>query len=218
MTQSNQQRAGRTALALFLATLALALGACGDSGDDGGGEATPAAQDTQSTEDPQAAEDLTPFLMRNGEEPGFELIGSPETFTGVEAFVDELDLTEADAERLADEGFISFTVQRISGPRTAGVTNVQLNETAEGAKHSMEHELRLPVIEAFGPVEGFERFTVPGIPGARGWTASKPHVANVHWVQGRCFFVLGNQGPGELTGPLSTGARAIYERTNGQCP
>ena len=32
------------------------------------------------------------------------------------------------------------------------------------------------------------------------------------------MLVLGNQGPGPFAGPLSTGARAIYERTNGQCP
>jgi len=74
------------------------------------------------------------------------------------------------------------------------------------------------VIRAPGPVENLRFFTVRGVPGARGWTASKPHVGNVLWVQGRCMLVLGNQGPGPFAGPLSTGARAIYERTNGECP
>jgi len=37
-------------------------------------------------------------------------------------------------------------------------------------------------------------------------------------VQGRCYLVLGNQGPGPFAGPLSTGVQAIYKRTNGQCP
>jgi hypothetical protein len=32
------------------------------------------------------------------------------------------------------------------------------------------------------------------------------------------MFVLGNQGTGPFAGPLSAGVRAIYERTNGQCP
>ena len=45
-----------------------------------------------------------------------------------------------------------------------------------------------------------------------------PHVGNLWWVQGRCMLVLGNQGPGPFAGPLSTGARAIYERTGGHCP
>ena len=62
--------------------------------------------------------------------------------------------------------------------------------------------------------------TVPGIPGARGWAASKDahSVGNVFWVQGRCLMVLGNEGPGPFAGPLSTGAQAIYQRTKGRCP
>jgi hypothetical protein len=129
-----------------------------------------------------------------------------------------MHLAPADMRRLRSEGFISFTSQPIRGPRTAGVTNVALYETAEGAKHSLAHELRPDVIRALGPVENLRYFAVPGIPGARGWTASEPHVGNLWWVQGRCVLVLGNQGPGPFAGPLSKGARAIYERTNGQCP
>ena len=49
-------------------------------------------------------------------------------------------------------------------------------------------------------------------------TASHLHVGNLWGVQGRCVPVLGNQGPGPFVGPLSTGARAIYQRTKGQCP
>ena len=149
---------------------------------------------------------------------------SRETITGVQAFVNDMHLTPADARRLRREGFISFTVQPIRGPQTAGVTNVALYETPEGARHSLAHELRPDVIRALGPVENLRFFPVPGIPGARGWTASLPgepasrDVGNVFWVQGRCMLVLGNQGPGPFVGPLSTGARAIFDRTNRQCP
>jgi hypothetical protein len=163
--------------------------------------------------------------MRKDEEPGFRPGASPgatprsgETITGIKAFVKDMRLAPADARRLRSEGFISFTVEPIRGPRTAGVMNVTLFATPGGAKHSLAHELRTDVIRAFGPVANLRRFRVPGIPGARGWTASEPHVGNVMWVQGRCMFVLGNQGPGPFTGPLSTGARAIYERTSGKCP
>ena len=82
----------------------------------------------------------------------------------------------------------------------------------------MAYDLRPDVIRAGGPIENLRFFTVPGVAGARGWTASEPHVANVSWVQGRCYLTLGNQGPGPLAGRLSSGVRAIYERTNGQCP
>ena len=169
--------------------------------------------------------------MRKDEEPGFRPEAAPgatpssrETITGVKAFVTEMHLTPADARRLRREGFISFTAQPIRGPRTAGVTNVALYETPEGAQHSLAHELRPDVIRAVGPVENLRFFSVPGIPGARGWTASLPgepasrDVGNLFWVQGRCMLVLGNQGPGPFVGPLSTGARAIFERTNRQCP
>lgn len=204
------------AVALILASSGLA--ACGD-GDDGGDAAVDTARPRSS------AQDLNRFLMRTGEEPGFRRGAAPgatprsrETITGLKAFVKDLRLTPDDERRLRSEGFISFTVAPIRGPRSAGVTNVALYETAEGAKHSLAHELRPDVIRAFGPVENLRFFTVRGVPGARGWTASEPHVGNVQWVQGRCMFVLGNQGPGPFVGPLSAGVRAIYERTNGQCP
>ena len=118
-----------------------------------------------------------------------------------------MHLAQADAQRLRREGFISFTFQPIRGPRTAGVTTVALYATAEGAKHSLAHELRPNVIRAFSPVANLRYFKVPGIPGARGWTASKPHVGNIFWAQGRCLLVLGNEGPGPLRRPL-VGRRA----------
>ena len=208
-----------TPLALLFLALALLLSACGDDEGDGGDvtDAERSAEKAAKSEQPSKTE-LTRFLMRKDEEPGFRPVGQPRTDTGVEAFVEGLGLRQADARRLRSEGFIAFTFQPIHGPQTAGVTNVALYKTAEGAKHSMAHELRPDVIRALGPVENLRYFTAPGVPGARGWTASKPHVGNLHWVQGRCFLVLGNQGPGPFAGPLSAGARAIYERTNGQCP
>jgi len=146
------------------------------------------------------------------------------TVTGVKALVREMRLPAADERRLSSEGFISLTFQPIRGPRSAGVTEVSLYATGEGARHSLAHELRADVIRANGPVENLRFFSVPGLPGARGWTASLPGapasraVGNVLWAQGRCLHVLGNQGPGPFDGPLSRGARAIYERTSGQCP
>ena len=207
--------AGATLGAVALAALVTGLTACG--GSDSENTTTPAAA--------SEAQHLDRFLMRRDEEPGFRPGALPgasprsrETITSLEAFVKELHLSPADARRLRAEGFISFTVQPIHGPRSPGVTNVALFETAEGAKHSMAHDLRPEVIRAPGPVEDLRYFTVRGVPGARGWTASNPHVGNVSWVQGRCYLTLGNAGPGPFPGPLSKAAQAIYERTNGQCP
>jgi hypothetical protein len=206
--------------AVALAALVIGLAACG--GDDGGETTAQEAADGKA----RSGVPLDRFLMRKGEEPGFRRGAGPDqapqsggTITGVEAFVQDMHLAPADARRLSREGFVSFASQPIRGPReAAGITNVALFATAEGAKHNMAHELRTDVIRAQGPVANLRRFTVPGIPGARGWTASEPHVGNLWWVQGRCVLVLGNHGPGPFAGPLSTGARAIYQRTKGQCP
>jgi hypothetical protein len=209
----------------LLATLAIGIAACGNDGDD-----RPTARAADAT--PRAdAHDLGRYLMRRGEEPGFRPGAAPGAMprergavTGVKALVREMRLPAADERRLRSEGFLSLTFQPIRGPRSAGVTSVSLYETAEGAKRSLAHELRLDVIRAAGPVANVRFFSVPGIPGARGWTASLPgepasrRVGNVLWVQGRCMHVLGNQGPGPFVGPLSLGARAIYERSSDGCP
>ena len=213
--------------AVFACTLAIGLVACGDDGED---ETSADEAATTGATTGAAEADLERFLMQEGEEPGFRPISPAEarshgqfpeefeTIEGVDAFAKEMGLTEADARRLEEEGFISFTGGPIRGPKTAGVTNLSLFETEEGARQDLAHETRQDVIRSFGPIQGLEFFTVPGIPGARGWTATEPRVGNVYWVQGRCMLVLGNQGPGPFQGPLSEGARAIYERTNGECP
>jgi hypothetical protein len=209
------------AVASLLVGLALAASACGDTADN----ANSAAAETKPKTAAASSVDLTPMLMRADEEPGFRpgalpdaMPRSRETFTGVDAFAKSMGLPPAEVRRLRSEGFISFTVGPIRGPRnTAGLTNAALYETAEGAKRSMTHDLRPDVIRAYGPIANLRFFTVPGVPGARGWAASEPHVANVLWVQGRCYLTLGNQGPGRLEGRLSTGVRAIYERTKGRC-
>jgi hypothetical protein len=208
-------------LLIGLLLLLVGAGCGGDDSSDGGDETDaeqPAGEAAKSEQQPSQAQ-LTRFLMRKDEEPGFRPVERARTETGVEAFV-KGGLTQSDTRRLRSEGFISFTFQPIEGPRTAGVTNVHLFKTAEGAKHRMAHELRPSVLRRF--VQNIrQRFPVPGVPGARGFTADDQHrhpIGHVLWVQGRCLLVLANEGPGPFAGPLSTGARAIHKRTRGQCP
>jgi hypothetical protein len=209
-----------------LATLVIGIAACGNDGDP-----KPTAPEAANATPRADAQDLGRYLMRRGEERGFRPGAAPGampresgTITGVKALVNEWRLSAADERRLSGEGFISLTFQPIRGPSSAGVTEVSLYESAQGAKRSLAHDLHPEVIRAGGPVAKLRFFSVRGIPGARGWTASLPGepasraVGNVLWVQGRCLHVLGNQGPGPFVGPLSRGARAIYERTSGRCP
>ena len=79
----------------------------------------------------------------------------------------------------------------------------------------------LTTIHATLPETKIRRFTVRDVPGARGWTGSDLHgnpIGTVHWVQGRCMLLLVSEGDLPFVEVLSTGARAIYERTGGECP
>jgi hypothetical protein len=218
----------RTAFVALLMVSSLGIVACGD--DNGGeGEAT-AAPDVEATattaaggdEAQPAKADLERFLLRDGEEPGFKRIAAPRTETGVEAFVQGGDVPDDEARRLRRAGFIAFTFQPVVvDGGNAGVTNVHLFETARGARDWMEWETSDEGIHRQIPGTKIDRFTVSGIPGARGWTGTDLHgnrIGTVSWVQVRCMMVIGNEGEGDFVKPLSTGATAIYERTKGACP
>jgi hypothetical protein len=107
------------------------------------------------------------------------------------------------------------------GPNAPGVSSVTLFASAQGAARWLAQEQRADYIRRQLPGGGkLRRFVVPGIPGARGWTASKAGhtVGNIFWVEGRCLMILGNETTGPFDGPLATGAQAIHQRTKGQCP
>ena len=191
--------------------------ACGDDGDDE--SATPQATNGNARPD---AQDLERFLMRNGEEPGFRPDGDAFTVVGVDAFAEQARLSRAEVQQLRENGFISFTARRtLAGRDGAGVSEVRLFATPEGARNEMTYELRASTIHAILPETKIRRFTVRDVPGARGWTGSDLHgnpIGTVHWVQGRCMLVLVSEGDIPFVDALSTGARAIYERTGGDCP
>ena len=218
----------RTAFTVLLVVSLLGLAGCGeDNGDEGG---TTAASDVEATatttaesdEAQPAKVDLKQFLLQDGEEPGFKRIAAPRTETGVDAFVQGGDIPDDAAQRLRRAGFISFMFQPMAVEGgNAGVTNVHLFETAQGARDWMKWETSDEGIHRQIPDTKVDRFTVSSIPGARGWTGTDLHgnrIGHVFWVQGRCMMVIGNEGKGDFVKPLSTGATAIYERTKGVCP
>ena len=183
----------------------------------GCGESAPEAAKTAARPDKV---NFTRFLMRDGEQPGFRRIESVLT-EDAETFAEKAGLTKAELSAMRSAGMGRATFQPTEGPITVGVTSVTLFGSAKGAARWLALEQRADYIRRHMPGGGKVRhFDVPGIPGARGWTASKGNhsVGNVYWVQGRCLMILGNEGPGPLARPLSTGAKAIYQRTKGRCP
>jgi hypothetical protein len=145
-----------------------------------------------------------------------------ESILGADAFAQDLDAPDAEAQRLDDAGFVSFTVQQMGpdeGPG-AGISNVELYETEDGASTSAEYRLAHLEDEVPDPKADLQPFEVPGVPESGGWTAKvRPDpVANIVWVEGRCVMTLGNQGPGDLVKPLTAAVQAVHERVKGQCP
>lgn len=217
----------RAALTVLLVVALVVTAACGDQNEDESGSATPDVASTATTasqgDEVQPAEvDLERFLLKDGEEPGFERLGPARTETGVEAFVLGGDVPDDDAQRLRHAGFVAFMYQPVGVEGgNAGVANVHLFETAQGARDWLKWETREAGIHRQIPDTRIDRFTVSGIPEARGWTGTDLHgnrIGTVSWVQGRCMLVIANEGKGDFVKPLSTGATAIYERTGGECP
>jgi hypothetical protein len=183
----------------------------------GCGESAPEATKTVARPDKV---DFARFLMRDGEQPGFRRIETIRT-ESAEAFAQNAPLTKAERREVRSTGMGPSTFQPTEGPNTAGVTSVTLFTSAKGAARWLALEQRADYIRRHLPGRGkIRHFEIPGIPGARGWTAPKDDhsVGNVYWVQGRCLMILGNDGPGPLAGPMSAGAKAIYQRTQGRCP
>jgi hypothetical protein len=101
-------------------------------------------------------------------------------------------------------------------PRHETIATVLLFKTAEGRARLAGVQDERRGDRQRGPRAKPKRFTVRGVPGARGWTGRDRHdnpIGHVYWVQGRCEMVLGNEGEGDFVKPLSIGAKAIYDRT-----
>lgn len=199
------------------AVLLFAFSACA-------GEEPSPERRTGETRSPQAATRLSRFLLQANEEPGFSPKGEPETVP-IETFMKEVG--PAEAKLLRENGLKSFVVVHLEGDGGgAGLSNVHEFATEEGARRHLAY--LLGAIDQQFEGATIQRFDIPEVPNAGGFLALKPaefDVGNVNWVQGRCLLVLGNAGSGRHDGlptsfiePLSTGVKAIYERTKGQCP
>src|SRR5688500_17351835 len=123
------RRIHRLTAGLVVALLLIAS-ACGDSGED----ESAAPQEANGNARP-GTRDVSRFLMRNGEEPGFRPDGDAMTVVGVNALASHWGLPPAAARQLRERGFISFTTRRtVLGRDAAGVSEVLLFTTPEGAR------------------------------------------------------------------------------------
>lgn len=198
-------RAPALALAALLGLLVIG---CGGEPDGATSPASPTSTDP--------AANLDQYLLQADEIPGLAPLLSPDIDTG-EPFA----LPEAGAKLLARSGYISTMYQPAEGNRMAGVSSVMLFDTEAGARAWMAYEISDEAIEAQIPDAVIERFDLPEVPGATGWTGPDLHgnpIGNIYWIQGRCMLLIAIETEGPRVELLSEGAEAIYERTGGTCP
>ncbi len=220
-------RPRRTTPAALLGVLGVLLGplVVGCGGDPGPAPSSTASSTVNSTDTStdsstasagETSTDLDRFLLEADEISGLVPMSSP--FTHAE---EPFELSEEGAALLERVGYVSTTYQPAQGDRQAGVSSVLLFDTPAGARDWMAYEMSDEALEQQLPESRIERFEVPGVPGAGGWTAPDLHgsaIGTVYWTQGRCMMVISLEVEGPRAEPLSTGSAAVHERTGGTCP
>ena len=199
-------RACRIALAVLLGMLMVGCG----------GEADRATSTTDAATT-VAPPDLRQYLLQADEVPGLKPVSSPQTDSGPPFN----PLPEDGAERLERSGYVSTTYQPAQGEHIGGVSTVLLFEAEAGARDWMAYETSDEALRAQMPSSKIERFQVPDVPGANGWTGPDLHgnaIGQVYWTQGRCMMTIAIEVDGPRVEPLSAAAESIYERTGGTCP
>ena len=180
-----------------------------------GGESDPATSTTDAATT-VAPSNLDQYLLQVDEVPGLEPMSSPQTDSG-----EPFDLPKDGADRLRRSGYISTTYQPAEGDRSGGVSSVLLFEAEAGARDWMAYETSDEALRHQMPNSKIERFQVPDVPGAHGWTGPDLHgnaIGQVYWTQGRCMMTIAIEVEGPRVEPLSAAAKSIYERTGGICP
>jgi len=132
----------------------------------------------------------------------------------------------ADLRRLRHDGF--------AGAAREHMDPIDTSEQAGGLSYVVELRSHAAALDdaraelagarsSQGTTAVIHRFTVSGVPGARGFTVAIPGrpgmAANAFWTEGRCVLLLGDvRGTGDVRSPVVAGVHAVYARTHGRCP
>ena len=129
----------------------------------------------------------------------------------------------AEVVRLKRKGFREGVQELLSGPQGEALSAALVLGSTRLARQELS-ESRHEALKAQGGAR-IERFAVPGIPGAFGFSAVESGhplaVANVMFTTGRCFLLVGdalNSSTREQaqSAPLA-GATAVYQRARSLC-
>lgn len=175
-----------------------------------------------------AASSLSQFVVLPGEETGF-VPAKTQSDASIKAYVhgDSRKQAKEETKQLRAEGFVAarFEFTHDATLHAEGLSSVvELGSPAQ-ADRWLADELRTD-IAAQGKNAHVHRFSVAGVPGAKGFDAkdgTNPQAAsNVLWREGKCVLLVGDFLPKgsitALTAPVKAGTLAVYQRTGGTCP
>jgi hypothetical protein len=166
-------------------------------------------------------------LIRQGELPGFRVESTKQSFKTAEAWVAASHLTAAQAAvriaRLRREGFVAALAEFLDrgSVRKSGVSSVAQFGSAASARSELKAALTWNKALTTVRRGSFSAFSVPTIPGARGYESSGRGVIgeNILFADGPFVYLVG-QGwytrdkPPARTG-LITAATTLYRRVHG---
>jgi hypothetical protein len=164
------------------------------------------------------AADVAALLVRPGEMPGFSLDGPRTVSTQAGDFAP----TPKDATRFRADGFAHGATQQLRGTGAdRGAVGISVGFLF-GTPSAAQRELLRSLAESLSSQGSarIARFTVPGVPTARGFTATagSRRATNVVFRSGRCMLLIGDIGrPSSLPAAVKAAVRAVYRRVAGSC-
>jgi hypothetical protein len=166
----------------------------------------------------QPTQGIGALVLRRGELPGFTGQGGAITATTGSAFAANegipRDQIEKEAARLARARFVAGAIEHLVSP--SGAEGLSVVDRFRSSKSA-----RAEIAFAATPQPGSKQtdFTVPGIPGARGFDASSAQSSghNIAFAVGSYYYLVGVGWPTGLSHPpsrarLATAAQRLYKR------
>jgi hypothetical protein len=158
------------------------------------------------------------LVLRRGELPGFTAQSAVSTATTGTAFAADEGIPSGrikkEAARLARAGFVAGAIEHLMSP--AGAEGLSVADRFRNSKSA-----RAEIAFAATPPPGVKQtdFTVPGIPGARGFDSSSAQSSghNIAFAVGSYYYLVGVGWPTVLPHPpsraqLVTAAQRLYKR------
>jgi hypothetical protein len=178
----------------------------------------------------QAQSPLSSYLIQKGEATGF-VPKKPKESTSLPQALEKVlrakgKTYQTELKRFESEGWEAMAYEPLRSTterKGEGVSTVQQFATPKGAEAEMSFELKRDTASV-PKGTALRHLKLAGVPHAAAFEfiegKTGEAAANVLFVEGQCFFVVGDFKPSgkQVAAPVIAGAQAIRKRTNGECP